>query len=122
MNDDHDASDSEKKPPEPPADYSYSYDHDWRLTGGSEGIRSDEPNTVITTYRYRCVGPKVAVEHDREKRVFRLTADGKTEVFRDNATRYLVVEPDPVTGEIMPVIREGKPKFLWLCRQEHEVS
>jgi hypothetical protein len=34
-------------------------------------------------------------EHDKEKRLFVLTwADGEVEVFRDNATRHLVAQPD----------------------------
>jgi hypothetical protein len=115
MNDHHDASENERKPPEPPADQFYSYDDEWRLSGVSRG-------PLTTMYTYSRVEPKVTVEHDRDERIFRLVGqDGKTEVFRDHATRYLVVEPDLETGEITPVIQQGQPWFLWLCREEHEV-
>ncbi len=59
-------------------------------------------------------------EHLPEKRLFALTADGKTEYWRDNPTRYLVVEPDPATGEIKPVLKWGRPVYLRLCREERE--
>ncbi len=53
-----------------------------------------------------------------ERRLFALTADGKTEYWRDNPTRYLVVEPDPTTGTIKPVLKWGRPVYLRLCREE----
>jgi hypothetical protein len=60
--------------------------------------------------------------HDPEERVFLLTGpDGKTEVFRDNPTRYLSVAPDPQTGEMKPVMKHGKATYLWLCREERDV-
>jgi hypothetical protein len=40
--------------------------------------------------------PSFAMAHDLEKRVFLLTgSDGKTEVFRDNPTRYLCCAGSP---------------------------
>ena len=66
--------------------------------------------------------PSFTLAHDLEKRVFLLTGpDGKTEVFRDNPTRYLSVAPDPQTGEMKPVMKYGRPTYLWLCREEREV-
>jgi len=63
-----------------------------------------------------------AWEHDREKRVFRLTApDGSLEVFRDNPTRYLCVAPDAETGAMKPVLRAGEPVYLYLAREEREI-
>jgi hypothetical protein len=41
--------------------------------------------------------------------------------FHDNAARHLVVELDSVTGELRPVIKDGKPAYLYLCREEREV-
>ena len=65
--------------------------------------------------------PSFSFEHDEQRRLFILTwADGKTEQFRDNASRHLLVEPDPQTGEMRPVVRSGKPSFLYLCREERE--
>jgi hypothetical protein len=42
-------------------------------------------------------------------------------VFRDEAVRFLVAEPDPETGELDPVVNyRGEPKYLYLCREERE--
>ena len=65
--------------------------------------------------------PPFRFEHDRAARVFRLTAaDGTVEVFHDNPTRYLRVEPDPQTGSMRPVKKHGRPVYLYLCRDERE--
>jgi hypothetical protein len=111
MNDEHEGS---KKLPA----MVLTYDAGWRLTAISEGGK-----TGITTHTYSRREPEVIVEHDLEKRVFRLTGpDGSPQFFRDRATRYLVVEPDPKTGELLPVIREGSPYILCLCHQEHDLK
>jgi hypothetical protein len=95
-----------------------TYDSGWRLTAISEGGKAG-----ITTHTYTRREPEVIVEHDLEKRVFRVKGpDGSTELFRDHAARYLVVEPHPETGEWMLVIREGEPHILCLCREEREVK
>jgi hypothetical protein len=47
--------------------------------------------------------------------------DGKRERLRDNPARHLVVEPDPKTGELRPVLKDDKPAFLHLCREEREL-
>jgi hypothetical protein len=98
----------------------YTYDSDNRL------IMTSERGTFvrITTYD----GPaesraeQFQFERDTQKRLFVLTGpDGKTERFRDNPTRYLVVEPDPETGAMRPVIKHGEPCYIYLCREEREV-
>jgi hypothetical protein len=67
--------------------------------------------------------PSLAFEHDAEHRVFRLTApDGNTEVFRDNPTRYLCVAPDEETGAMPPVVKRGRPVYLYLCREQREAQ
>src|SRR5438874_13815956 len=74
-----------------------------------------------TRYIYECPDPppRVRVDHDEEKRLFRVTGpDGETAVFRDQPVRFLVVEPDPQTGELTPVTRSGEPKYLYVCREE----
>jgi hypothetical protein len=64
----------------------------------------------------------VAFEHDKPKRLFTLTGpDGRIEHFRDDPTRYLMVEPDPETGAMRPVIKRGRPAFIYLCREEREL-
>jgi hypothetical protein len=61
-------------------------------------------------------------EHEKQKRRFMLTGtDGKIEYFRDNPTKYLIVEPDPETGTMQPVFKFGRPSTVCLCREEREV-
>ena len=98
----------------------YTYDSNNRLLMTSERITS----VRITTYNEPAEPPaeRFKFEHDTQKRLFMLTApDGKTEHFRDNPTRYLVVEPDPGTGEMRPVLMYGAPAYIYLCREEREV-
>ena len=64
---------------------------------------------------------RVRVEHDRDKRLFRIVGpDGKTSVFRDEPVRFVVVVRDPRTGDTMPMLRYGEPEYLDLCREERE--
>jgi hypothetical protein len=98
-----------------------------RQTHGDDppSVQSAEASTT-STYTYGVDGPPpappVRFEHDPAGRVFRLTAaDGTVEVFRDNPTRYLCVEPDRETGEMRPVMKHGRPVYLHLCREEREV-
>jgi hypothetical protein len=79
-----------------------------------------EGGLTISTYEFPKRPPDDQIEHDREKRVFRATErEGKTAVFRDEPVRFLVAEPDPVTGELAPVAnRRGEPKYIYLCREE----
>jgi len=89
----------------------------------SESVGSDGRGMTTYTYSFE-VDPWVqsfTFEHDKEKRVFRLTdAEGKAEYFRDNPARYLVVEPDLETGGMRPAIQHGKPKLIYLCREDRE--
>ena len=89
----------------------------------SESVGSDGRGMTTYTYSFE-VDPwaqSFTFEHDKEKRVFRLTdAEGKAEYFRDNPARYLVVEPDPETGEMRPATQHGKPKLIYLCREDRE--
>lgn len=87
-----------------------------RDSTGRDEKRDDPADTSLVPR------PTVTFKHDMEKRVFLLSGpDGTTEVFRDNPTRYLAVTPDPQTGEMKPVMKHGRPTYLWLCREEHEV-
>jgi hypothetical protein len=62
--------------------------------------------------------PRATCDHDREKRLFRVTEpDGTTVAFHDRAVRFLVAEPDPETGELRPVMERGRPKVIYLCRE-----
>jgi len=97
----------------------YTYD-DGRLTG----IRDDTGRTAKQDDPAAPIPPlssSFTLAHDLEQQVFLLTGpDGKTEVFRDNPTRYLPVAPDAETGEMKPVLKHGTPTYLWLCREERE--
>ena len=46
--------------------------------------------------------------------------DGTTELFRDNAVRYLVVDPQPV--ELRQAVNCGRPGYLSLCRQQQDLK
>jgi hypothetical protein len=61
-------------------------------------------------------------QHDEQKRVFVIKSrDGKIERFRDNPVRFLIVAPDPQSGQMRPAItHRGTPMYLWLCREEVE--
>jgi len=90
----------------------------------SETVGSD--GRGMTTFTYSFEGDPWAhsftFEHDKEQRAFRLTdAEGKVEYFRDNPARYLVVERDLETGEMRPATQHGKPKVIYLCREDREL-
>src|SRR5262245_39851492 len=88
--------------PWPPPTVTYSYDA--------------QPRRATLTYSAREAAPPEPpwrTEHDREQGIFRLTGpDGQTECFRSQPARFLVVEPDPQTGEFRPQIRQGEPRIL----------
>jgi len=89
-----------------------------------EAVRSDGRSTTTYSYSYD-VDPRArsfTLEHDKQKRVVRLTdAAGKAAHFRDSPVRYLVLEPDPETGEMQPATKFGKPTFIYLCREDREL-
>jgi len=99
----------------------YTYNEDGRLiaitdAAGRRELPADPAGPIPPP------PPSFTMAHDLEKRVFLLTGpDGTTEVFRNNPTRYLSVAPDPQTGEMRPVMKHGRPTYLWLCREEREV-
>ena len=83
-----------------------------------------DDGTAETWYKYLVEPdtPSFTFEHDKQKRLFVLTwSDGRTETFRDNPARLLMVEPDPETGEMRPVIRRGRPTYIYLSREEREL-
>ena len=62
--------------------------------------RSDHIKT-LSFYEFRETPRQFSFAHDRTKGLYVVTKpDGTTEMFRDNPMRYLVVEPDPQTGEL----------------------
>ena len=83
----------------------------------------DDGGEGVTTYTYE-IGEEpwqFTFTHDPAKGVFVLAKpDGTTERFRDNPERHLVVEPDPVTGELRPAVKRGQPTYIYLCREQRE--
>ncbi len=58
------------------------------------------------------------VEHDEQRRLFRITGeDGKAPEFHYRPVRFLVVEPDPRTGKLEPAFSGGQPRVIYLCRE-----
>ncbi len=84
--------------PQPPEDASPADD-----VGGPEftSCRAVAGGTrTIYTYHLKVEPPRYQVEHDRERRVFRVTGpDGTSAAFRDQPVRFLVVQPDPRTAQ-----------------------
>src|SRR5262245_55428366 len=85
---------------------SYCYDQAGRRTvvadptgqGPQPPSQPEESPTLPKAARFQ-------FEHDREKGIVRIRwPDGEVEVFRDKPVRYLVVEPDPATGEMKPIV------------------
>ena len=77
--------------------------------------------SVTCTYEVREDSRHFSFAHDRTEGVFIITKrDGSTELFRDIPVRYLVVEPDPQTGELRPTAKCGLPVYLYLCREQRE--
>ena len=66
--------------------------------------------------------PPFRWEHLPDKGLYALTLEktGNTEFWRDRPTRYLVVQPDEETAGFEPVLKYGRPVYLWLCREERE--
>ena len=78
--------------------------------------------TMVYSYEIKPRADAFTFEHDQQKLLFTLTGpDGKTEHFRDNPAKYLMVEPDPETGAMQPVVKYGKPAIIYLCREEREL-
>jgi hypothetical protein len=77
----------------------------------------------MVTYTYEIPEDprRFSFAHDPTKGLFSITnPDGTTELFRDKPSRYLVVEPDPDTGGMRPVVKGGRPVYLYLCREQRE--
>ncbi len=83
----------------------------------------DDGGEGLTTYTYE-IGEEpwqFTFTHDAATGVYVLAKpDGTTEQFRDNPARHLVVERDPVTGELRPVVKRGQPTYIYLCREQRE--
>jgi hypothetical protein len=57
------------------------------------------------------------VEHDEETKTILVTApDGKSRGFCDTVLPYLKVEVDEASGELRPVLCNGKPRVVGLCQ------
>jgi hypothetical protein len=83
----------------------------------------DDGRGAITTYvyTYEDYPQAFSFDHDKQNGVLIVTkSDGTEERFRDNPTRHLLVDPDPETGELRPVVKRGRPAYIWLCREERE--
>jgi hypothetical protein len=82
------------------------------------------PGAMVTyTYNYTIPTPlsHFSFSHDTAMGRFIVTnSDGTAELFRDKPLRYLVVEPDPNTGELRPAAKHGRPVYLYLCREDRE--
>jgi hypothetical protein len=84
---------------------------------------AQETVTYTYTYSYNPSPVRFEFEHLVDERLFCVTetnSAAEPQYFRDRPTRHLVVEPDRDTGEFTPVVKQGRPVYLWLCREERE--
>jgi hypothetical protein len=66
----------------------------------------------------RPVEPKVEVTYDRARHVIKITqSGGKTAEFDDRPVRFLVMDRNPVTKALEPVIIRGEPLYYYLARE-----
>ena len=83
----------------------------------------DDEGEGVTTYTYE-IGEEpwqFTFTHNAAAGVYVLAKpDGTTKQFRDNPARHLVVEQDPVTGELRPAVKRGQPTYIYLCREQRE--
>jgi hypothetical protein len=111
---------SEDRPDSPSATI-YTYDAGGQLTDVRKCTDPVPTSEQVAAAELRQESA-FSFEHDAQRGIFRLTwADGNVEAFRDKPARHLIVELDPATGEMKPVVKRGKPTFLYLCREEREV-
>ena len=106
---------------------------------GSPGPRSNHPRYV---FRYTCDGkgeafaegtarrrplsagveadgePKVEVAYDRSRHVIQITQEGgETAEFEDRPARFLLMDRDPKTKRVKPVMEWGNPVYYYLARE-----
>jgi len=85
----------------------------WHSDPATYVYNADDPGTIPQP-----AAPPCSCEHDEKKRVFRITGpDVQTTEFHDRAVRFLVVVPDPTTGQLEPLINGGTPRVIYLCRE-----
>ena len=62
--------------------------------------------------------PKVDLTYDRSRHVIRIREpNGKTAEFDDRPVRFLVMDRNPVTKALVPVIIHGQPLYYYLARE-----
>ena len=62
--------------------------------------------------------PKADLTYDRSRHVIRIKEkNGKTAEFDDRPVRFLVMDRNPVTKALEPVIIHGQPLYYYLARE-----
>ena len=103
----------------------------------SPGSRSNHPKYV---FRYTCLGegekfaqgiarrrtrsfeadgaPRLEVDYDRSRHVIKITQEGeKTAEFDDRPARFLLMDREPETKKVKPVMEWGNPVYYYLARE-----
>ncbi len=115
---------SDSAQPDPPSDAAvttYVYD------GYGHLLHVDEaPGTLARLAELKAElirKPKVEITRDPARRVIKVTGrDGKTALFEDKPTRFLVMDRNPVTKALEPVIIHGEPLYYYLAREVEDQS
>ena len=62
--------------------------------------------------------PKVEVSYDRSRHIIQIAQEGgETAEFEDRPARFLLMDRDPVTKALEPVIIRGEPLYYYLARE-----
>ena len=107
---------------------------------GSHGPRSNHPRYVlrytlsgegdkfaegVARRRTRSFGsegaPKLEVDYDRSRHVIQITQEGEeTAEFDNRPARFLLMDRDPETKKVKPVLEWGNPVYYYLAREAGE--
>jgi hypothetical protein len=86
--------------------------------GNGELIPEGDPRRKLARLVEVEPEPEVEVTYDRVRHVIKITQPGgKTAEFDDRPVRFLVMDRNPVTKALEPVIIRGEPLYYYLARE-----
>jgi hypothetical protein len=86
--------------------------------GNGELIPEDDPRRKRARLVEVEPKPKVEVAYDRSRHVIQIKEPGgKTAEFDDRPVRFLVMDRNPVTKALEPVIIRGEPLYYYLAKE-----
>ncbi len=92
----------------------YTYDASGHLISASDAPGGNDKLVTVQPPPE----PKVDLTYDRSRHVIRIREpNGKTAEFDDRPVRFLVMDRNPVTKALEPVIIHGQPLYYYLARE-----